>query len=352
MKKWGKRIGLALAVAFLALTVLNASWLAPAPQGSPKLIAHRGVAQLYDQEGVGRDTCTADRIEQPVHVFIENTLPSMRATLDVGAQMVEMDIAPTADGEIAVFHDWTLDCRTEGSGDIRDATMEQLRALDAGYGYTADGGATFPLRGNPENRIPSLEQALRVLSRKPIMFNFKSGDPAEADLLAERLIAANRRVEQMRDGFYGHPDVIARIREHFPEAWAFSPEEARDCTEDYVLFGWAGILPDSCRGRTLVVPLDYQWAIWGWPNRAIARMEAHGGHVLVVGPVGVENHPRGLSLPEQLGEIPDSYNGYVWVEDIWTIGPALRPSQDRRSVEERNIALDALDARRQRLGLD
>ncbi len=352
-KVWLYRIGMVLAVLFLVLTVVNASWLAPTPQGSPKLIAHRGVAQVYDQEGVGRDTCTADRIEEPVHPYIENTVPSMRETFhNVGAQMIEIDIAPTADGEIAVFHDWTLDCRTDGTGNVRDATMEELQALDAGYGYTSDGGQTFPLRGNPANRIPTLEEALNMIGRRPIMFNFKSGDPAEADLLAEHLEAARRRVEQAGDAFYGHPDVIARIRQHYPEAWAFSAESAEACTRDYVMMGWTSYLPESCRGGTLIVPIDNQWPFWGWPNRLIARMEAHGGRVLVVGPTGVENHPRGLALPEQLGEIPDSYNGFVWVEDIWTIGPALRPSQDRRRAEDRERALDALDDRRARLGLD
>ena len=353
MKVWFYRAAMALAVVFLALTLVNASWLAPTPQGNPKLIAHRGVAQIYDQQGVERDTCTADRIEPPVHGFLENTLPSMRAAGQmVSAQMIEIDIAPTSDGEIAIFHDWSLDCRTDGDGEIRAATMDELRALDAGYGYTADGGESYPFRGNPDNRIPSLEEALQTLDRRAIMFNFKSNDPAEADLLAARLKAANRRVERIGDGFYGHLAPIGRIRQHFPDAWAFSPEEAQGCTQDYAMFGWTGLLPESCKGKTLVVPLDYQWAIWGWPNRAIARMEEHGGRVLVVGPAGVENHPRGLALPEQLGEIPSTYNGYVWVEDIWAIGPALRPAQDRRSSEERDRALDALDARRTHLGLD
>lgn len=353
MKRRLKYAGLGGALAISVLTIVNASWLAPVPQGGLKLVAHRGVPQLYDKEGVGRDTCTADRIEEPVHDYVENTLPSMQAAFQLaGAQMIEVDIAPTTDGEIAVFHDWTLDCRTRGSGDTRDASMDDLRALDAGYGYTADGGETFPLRGNPANRIPTLEEALQAVGRRPIVFNFKSRDPAEADLLAERLEAANRRVETIGDAFYGHPDVIARIRAHYPEAWSWTADELEQCSRDYVAFGWTSYLPESCRGGTMVIPLDYQWAFWGWPNRLIARMEEYGGRVLVIGPVGVENHPRGLALPEQLGEIPSNYNGYVWVEDIWTIGPALRPRQDRRRPEDRERAMHGLDDRRARLGLD
>ena len=37
----------------------------------------------------------------------------MRAAFAAGADIVELDIHPTTDGQFAVFHDWTLDCRTE-----------------------------------------------------------------------------------------------------------------------------------------------------------------------------------------------------------------------------------------------
>src|SRR2546430_9971405 len=37
------------------------------------------------------------------------------------------------------------------------------------------------------------------------------------------------------------------------------------------------------------------------------------------------------SLPEQLGEIPSTFTGYVLVDDIWTVGPALRPDRDIRN---------------------
>jgi hypothetical protein len=64
----------------------------------------------------------------------------------MGADLVEIDVAPTPTGN-GVFHDWTVDCRTEGKGEVRAATMAELKQLDPGYGYTADGGKTFPLRG-------------------------------------------------------------------------------------------------------------------------------------------------------------------------------------------------------------
>ena len=346
MKRWLLPIAFLLAVAILAITVVNASWLADPPPGRIKLIAHRGVGQQFDHRGLENDTCTASRIEPPVHDYLENTVRSLVAARNQGANMVEIDIAPSADGKIAVFHDWTLDCRTNGTGPVRSKTLGELQQLDIGYGYTADGGKSFPLRGS-QDRIPSLEQALAALPRTPIMFNFKSKDPAEADLLAAALKAAGRDVEKIGDGFYGVDGPIGRIRQHFPKAWAWSKAGIKACSKDYLLTGWTTIVPDSCRNGTIAIPLNYQWAFWGWPDRLLNMMAKVGARVLVVGPHG-EDRAMGLTLPEQLGDIPSSFNGYVWVEDIWTVGPALRPEWDSRSRPQQNAAEAGLEKRRER----
>ncbi|WP_108789412.1 glycerophosphodiester phosphodiesterase family protein [Erythrobacter sp. Alg231-14] len=340
---WG---GLLFALAILILSVTNASWLAPDPVGAPKIITHRGIHQMYDKTGVERDTCTADRIDAPYHDYLENTVPSVLRAQKLGAWMVEIDIAPTKDGELMVFHDWTLDCRTNGTGPIRDATFEEVSALDIGHGYTADGGETFPFRGRFVGAMPTLKQVAAVLPvRGRLMINFKSKDPAEADMVAAAMEAIGRDPVESGDGFYGNAGPIDRIRELYPEIWSWKPDAAKTCSQDYIAYGWSGYLPESCRGETMLVPLNYQWAYWGWPNRLIARMEEYGGNVIVIGPVA-DNLPRGLTLPEQLTEIPDSFNGYVWVEDAINIVPALIQRFDDRTQEEIDAGEAALDRRR------
>ncbi len=349
MKLWAKRAAFLLAVVFLILTVVNASWLAPAPTGVVKLIAHRGLAQEFDRTGVGRDTCTAELIERPVHDYLENTARGARKAGLLGAHMIEIDIAPTADGKIAVFHDWTLDCRTDGSGPVRSATMAELKALDIGHGYTADGGQTYPLRGSGVGQLPELAELLGELPRTTrVMYNFKSDDAAEADLLASALAQAGRDPVKSRDAFYGHPAPVARIGELHPQAWSWSPEAAKSCTQDYVLTGWSGAVPSSCRDGTLIVPINRQWMFWGWPNRLIARMESVGARVIVTGP-HVSGEPNtGLTLPEQVEDVPADFNGYLWVEDAWTIAPALYPGSDNRTQAERDAARAGLARRRMR----
>jgi len=347
MKYWLKWAAFVLAVVILILTVVNASWLVDAPPGGIKLLAHRGVSQLYDHAGIDRDSCTATRIEPPVHDYLENTVRSLDAARRLGADMVELDIAPTADGRIAVFHDWTVDCRTEGKGETRSLTMAQLKVLDPGFGYTADGGKSFPLRGRQKGAIPSLEEALAALPNTPILFNFKSNNPAEADQLAAALQAGFRNVEKRRDAFYGAQGPVDRIRRIYPKAWAFSMDEAKRCTKDYMKLGWSGFVPASCRNGTIMIPLNYQWAFWGWPNRLQQRMARAGARVIVIGPYGEGTAGTGLTLPEQLGRIPSSFKGYIWVEDIWTVGPAFRPNRDFRTEAQQTAADAGLKRRRE-----
>lgn len=348
MRQWLKLAAFAVATVLLAFGLLNASWLAPSPAGGAKLIAHRGAAQQFDRAGVTNDTCTASRIEPPVHDYLENTVRGVLVARSQGADMVEVDVVPTADGRIALFHDWTLDCRTDGSGEVRRKTLAELQKLDIGHGYTADGGRTYPFRGRTLDTIPALEEALKTLARSPFMFNFKSNDPEEADQLAAALKGAGRDVEKIGDAFYGAQGPVSRIRQHYPSAWAWTVEEARRCTSDYFMTGWTSVVPESCRGGTMVIPLNYQWLAWGWPNRLLARMEKAGARVIVTGPYEEGEPNTGLTLPEQLGEIPSSFNGYVWVEDIWAIGPALRPNSDIRTRAQQDATDLALERRRQR----
>lgn len=311
------------------LTLSNASFLAPDPAGKPRLIAHRGVYHLYDKRAAaGRDTCTAAFAYPPDHDVFENTPQSMRWAVGLGANMVEVDVAPTKDGRMVLFHDWTVDCRTDGKGDTRDLTLAELKALDIGYGYTADGGKTYPLRGKGVGKMPTVEEGLAALPVHPILFNFKSKNAAEADQLFAILKASGRDSKRLGDAFYGGAAPVKRMLELLPDNWSFDLKgEAMPCTKDYVLYGWTGIIPASCRNAVIGIPVNYQWAFWGWPDRLVARMDSVGAKVIVFGPYERGKSNEGISTPQQLAKIPASFNGYIWVEDIREVGPALRPRQ-------------------------
>lgn len=344
MKVWLSRIAAVLSVAFLVLTFTNASWLADTPRGSARQVAHRAIAPYYDSAAVTGDDCVATRIEAPIHPYIEDTVASVMQARRMAAGMVEVDVSPTADGHIVAFPDATLDCRTDGKGPVRGKTLAELQQLDAGYGYSADGGKTFPLRGQNIGAIPPIEAIVNALPQSPILFHFVSGEPSDADLLLKALKAAGRDAATRNDGFHGTPAQVERIKAQLPKNWAWSDEGAADCSGSYALYGWTGIMPASCEGGTMIIPIDRQWEFWGFPNRLIARMAKAGGRIVVAGPHGV--NLAGLSLPEQIGDVPSSFNGYLWVDDMWNIGPALHSSIDRRNGHQIDLAEKALEARR------
>ena len=88
----------------------------------------------------------------------ENTMPAYARAVEMGADAIELDVHLTADGQLAVIHDDTVDRTSDGSGAVAGMTMEQLRALDAGYRFT-DGEGAFPHRGKGLT-IPTLAEVL------------------------------------------------------------------------------------------------------------------------------------------------------------------------------------------------
>ncbi len=64
----------------------------------------------------------------------ENTLGAFALALDLGADGVELDVRLTADGVPVVLHDGFLDRTTSGTGAVRDLSLADLRAVDAGNG--------------------------------------------------------------------------------------------------------------------------------------------------------------------------------------------------------------------------
>lgn len=112
---------------------------------SPVIIAHRGYRKRYP----------------------ENTLAAFAAAFDAGALMVELDVALTRDRRVVVLHDDTLDRTTDGCGQVRDFTMEELRQLDAGSWF--DPCFTG-------ERLPTLEEVLDLCAvRGMVNIEIKAG---------------------------------------------------------------------------------------------------------------------------------------------------------------------------------
>lgn len=318
-------VPLALLVFVLAVLAWNTSLFESPPNTGPiKLLAHRGVHQTFDHTGVENDTCTAERIYPPTHTLIENTLPSMEAAFKAGADVVELDVHLTPDKQFAVIHDWTVDCRTEGKGVTQDLPMSYLKTLDLGYGYTADGGKTFPLRGKGVGLMPTFDEVLARFPDKQFLVNFKSRRPEEGDFLAETV----KRHPEWRHAVwaaYGGAEPTVRSLELIPDLRGYTNKSMMKCVIDYETQGWTGAVPKSCRNTIVLVPSNFTWAVWGWPHKFTKRMEAAGSAVILIGPFDSGDvGTSGIDSIEMLKSVPKGFGGYVWTNRIEVIGPALK----------------------------
>ena len=316
---------LILAAFAAAIYFWNASWRASAPQNAElKLIAHRGVHQTYSRDGLDNDTCTAARIAPPEHEFLENTIPSMQAAFAAGADVVELDIHPTTDGQLAVLHDWTVDCRTDGKGVTREHTLATLKGLDIGYGYTADGGKTFPFRGKGVGMMPSLSEVLAAFPGASLLVNFKSKEAREGDMVAA-LVAENPAWRRSIWGFYGGDAPTERAASLLPDSKSWTRRGMVDCMVRYIGLGWTGYVPEACRDTMVMVPLNIAPWLWGWPDLYQQRMREAGSEIILLGPYGAgDPGTAGVDSAEEFAKVPESFDGYVWTNKIEAIGPLAR----------------------------
>ncbi|MFW9976049.1 MAG: glycerophosphodiester phosphodiesterase [Candidatus Thorarchaeota archaeon] len=96
----------------------------------------------------------------------ENTLLSFKRAFELGAQMIELDVHETIDGELVCIHDSTVDRTTNGTGEVHQLTYKELLALDAGEGESIPlltdvlKFASGRLQVNVELKVIGVEQKL------------------------------------------------------------------------------------------------------------------------------------------------------------------------------------------------
>lgn len=117
----------------------------------------------------------------------ENTLAAFRHAAELGVHQIEFDVRRTADGEIVVIHDATVDRTADGLGKVSRTKLAGLRELDFGRWKSER------FRGE---RIATLAETLDALPRDVwINLQIKKGEPV-ADEVA-RLVADRERLDQV-----------------------------------------------------------------------------------------------------------------------------------------------------------
>jgi len=120
------------------------------------------------------------------NLWPENTLHAFKNAVELGVDVLEMDVHSTKDGEIIVMHDSSVDRTTNEAGKIQEYSLIELQALDAGYNWTDDDGITYPYR-NQGIVVPTLEEVLAAFPEVPMNIEIKQSQPSIALPLCEMI---------------------------------------------------------------------------------------------------------------------------------------------------------------------
>lgn len=102
-----------------------------------------------------------------------NTLLAFEHALDLGVDVLEMDVRMSRDGVPVIIHDATVDRTTDGQGAVDDLNAAQLQALDAAYHWPFDGAPPYRGKGL---RIPILADVLGRFPDQRLNLELKSAD--------------------------------------------------------------------------------------------------------------------------------------------------------------------------------
>jgi glycerophosphoryl diester phosphodiesterase len=154
----------------------------------PIIIAHRGGAKLAP----------------------ENTLASFKNAIALGVDMIEIDVHLSRDLEIIVIHDESMDRTTNGTGEIRDLTLDEIKKYDAGSWFSED---------FKNQKVPTLDETLKAINGQcKLLIEIKDGDeryPGLEERIVQTIKKRNATQWVVVQSF--NKNSILRIKEMYPE---------------------------------------------------------------------------------------------------------------------------------------
>ena len=159
MKKFGKVL---LGFVLLLFGVYIVMAIRTKPVTGHPFFSHKGIDVIAHRGGWG--------------MWPENTVFAFQKAVDLGVDMLEMDIRSTRDGVLVVIHDGKVDRTTDGTGAVQDFALSELKVLDAGYRWMDDDGQTFPYRGQGL-RIPTLMEVFETIPNVRMNIEIKQTEP-------------------------------------------------------------------------------------------------------------------------------------------------------------------------------
>ena len=147
-------------------------------------------------------------------VYPDESLLAFTNAINMGIQVIELDIHRTKDGVIVINHDPTIDRLTDGTGLIREMSWLELQQVDGAYNWSLD-GLTYPYRGKGI-KILSLIEMMDTFPQQVYDIEIKQHDPPLekdlCDLLRKYGVAADQAIiASFRD------ETVARFHDICPE---------------------------------------------------------------------------------------------------------------------------------------
>ena len=140
----------------------------------------------------------------------ENTFASFALAVEQGADAIELDVHLTADDQVVVIHDHRLERTTTGRGLVREHTLAQIRALDAGAHFDAHFAG---------ERVPTLAEVLDWARDRCALDVEIKGGPAPYPGIEARVVDLIRRhgmTDRVLVISFDHP-TVRRVKTLAPE---------------------------------------------------------------------------------------------------------------------------------------
>jgi len=152
----------------------------------------------------------------------QNTLPAFERAVELGADVLEMDLQLTADDGLVVMHDETVDRTTDGTGRVRDLTLAQIKELDAGHGFPGpDGGLPFVGQGI---EVPTLAEVFDGFPGEWLLLEMKpDSGPEIVGALVEEIREHRREDRTVVASF--DLDLLVEFRAALPDVPTNMPED-------------------------------------------------------------------------------------------------------------------------------
>jgi glycerophosphoryl diester phosphodiesterase len=236
-----------IAIASLALLLLVLRLLSnPAPDhpyysddlNYPLVIAHQGGDGVWPGE----------------------SMLAFKNSVDLGVDVLEMDIHITKDGELILMHDETVDRTTDGTGEIESMTLDELKKLDAAYDWSPDEGQTFPYRGQGI-QVATLEEIFQAFPDMRMTIEIKKTNVSMAKPFCDLIREYNMQDKVLVASF--HDDRLKEFRAECPDV---ATSSAKNETTVFVLLTKAYLsgfyspkffslqVPEESGGITVMTP--------------------------------------------------------------------------------------------------